>query len=356
MKISSQTVPGLLVAGVTLVCGLGWPGSPAAAEKEVSPAEVIAPLPNLAFGSSAVLESCWTKEQLAGAPGDKKISALRAGAEPAPPALACGQEPRPLPAELRNSIRSVKPRDQEKVIALTFDLCEREGEKAGYDFAIVNYLRQHRIPATFYPSGHWMRLHPERTLQLMSDPLFEVGNHSWSHPDLRLLAGATLEDQVLWAQAQYQELRSELIRRPCAAKAGPEELAKIPESPATFRFPYGACNTEGLRFLAEQGLPAIQWSIVTADAAKTRTAEDIAKLVLRRARPGAIIVGHANGLGRATAEALPLFIPALLKRGYRLVTVSELLTFGPAVTAPDCYEQKPGDNLNYDRLFDKGRP
>lgn len=356
MGLSSKAAPGLLwVAGV-LVSALAWPGPQAAAENEVSPAEVLAPGPNLSFGSSAVLETCWTKEQLAGAPGEKKVSRLRPEDEPSLPELSCGPEAKPLPAELQNSIRAVKPRNREKVIALTFDLCEAKGEKSGYDFAIIAYLRQHRVPATLYLSGRWMALHPERTLQLMSDPLFELGNHSWSHPDLRLLSGETLDDQVEWAEAQYRNLRAELIGRPCAAAAGPEELARIPESLATFRFPYGACNAEGLRFLAEQGLPAIQWSIVTADAAKTRTAEVIAKLVLRRVRPGAIIVGHANGLGHGTAEALPLFIPALKRQGYRFVTVSELLTYGPAVSAEDCYEQKPGDNLSYDRLFRKKRP
>ncbi|WP_069472231.1 polysaccharide deacetylase family protein [Candidatus Marithrix sp. Canyon 246] len=37
-----------------------------------------------------------------------------------------------------------------KIIALTFDLCERTKERTGYDAAIVNYLRKHHIKATFY--------------------------------------------------------------------------------------------------------------------------------------------------------------------------------------------------------------
>lgn len=345
-KITFLVALGRLTVRAVLLVGLNSPFGVIAAE------ETPPDFPGLTFGSQAVLESCWTPAQLAGA---QEGNALAPGPRPTvlPPAPVAGRSLPPLPAPLRNSIRAVQPRGGEKVIALTFDLCARKGENSGYDAALVNYLRQQRIKATFYPSAVWMRRHPEQTLQLMSDPLFELGNHSGSHLNLALLSGATLENEVLAAEAQYQELRAELISRPCAAAAGSEEWAKIPETLWTFRFPYGRCHSEALHLLAETGLPAVQWSIVTADSAPGRTAEQIAGLILKRARPGAIIVGHANGRGRETAKALPLFIPALQQQGYRLVTVSELLRFGPAVSAEDCYEQKPGDNREYDRLFQR---
>ena len=55
-----------------------------------------------------------------------------------------------------------------------------------------------------------------------------------------------------------------------------------------------------------------------------------------------IIVAHANGRGRHTAEALALAIPKLKEEGYRFVTVSELLAAGKPVIADNCYLDRPG--------------
>jgi len=87
--------------------------------------------------------------------------------------------------------------------------------------------------------------------------------------------------------------------------------------------------------------------VVTGDPAKGQTAERIAAVVLRHARPGSIIIGHANGKGRETARALSLFVPKLLAQGYRFVTVGELLAAGKPVIASTCYEERPGDNDRY---------
>ena len=65
---------------------------------------------------------------------------------------------------------------------------------------------------------------------------------------------------------------------------------------------------------------------------------------------------HANGRGWHTAEALPLLIEDLRKRGFQFSTVGELLARGQPVIADSCYELKPGDNAKYDKLFPLERP
>ena len=307
---------------------------------------------SLEFGSQAVLESCWTDMQLRGSVSDKKIRLTARYMKPPERERPLNTLPALAP-ELRYSIRAVRPAEGRKVIALTFDLCERANEITGYDAAIVNYLRSHKIKATFFAGGKWMLDHPDKTMQLMADPLFEIGNHTWSHDDLRLEKGAGMERQVLWTQAQYELLREKLTAMPCAKEVGDDELKKIPPVPYVFRFPYGVCSREALDFLARSGLPAIQWSVVTADPAEKRTPQEIAKAVLRNLKPGAIIICHANGRGHGTAESLPLFIPKLQKIGYEFVTVSELLSAGPVFKAADCYELKPGDNIDYDKIYEK---
>jgi peptidoglycan/xylan/chitin deacetylase (PgdA/CDA1 family) len=252
----------------------------------------------------------------------------------------------------------------ERLIALTFDLCESARGRAGYDRPLVDYLRAQGVPATFYAGGKWMRSHPEETQDLMADPLFELGNHTETHESLRTWPSAGLAAQIAGPQAEYAHQRAALLARGASRGAqgvgapvpGGEGsgagagLAQLPPAaPATFRFPFGVCRAESLAAVAAAGLPAVQWSIVTGDPDPHRGPAEIARTVLQQAAPGAIVVAHANGRGRHTAAALPLLVPELRRRGYRFVTVSELLHAGRPVVTDTCYEQRPGDNARYDQ-------
>ena len=287
--------------------------------------------PALAAAAEAGIPAhCWTADE------------LRSGTAASPPATLPGEVAlpalRPLGLGSRGSIRSVRPSGGEKLVALTFDLCEGGGEVSGYDAPLVAFLRDNGVRATFFAGGKWMHSHPEAALQLMADRLFEVGNHSWSHKDFRSLAPTLLAQQVQRTQQEYARLRQELAGRDCAAAAGPDALARVPAQPALFRFPYGRCDQAALAALAEAGLPAIQWSIVTGDPAKGQSAGAIARAILHHVTPGAIVVAHANGRGWHTAEAMREVVPELRHRGYRFVTVSELLASGEPIASETCYE------------------
>jgi peptidoglycan-N-acetylglucosamine deacetylase len=310
------------------------------------------------FGSQAILEGCWTQNQLNGSRRDKKVRRPISNPYRSPPKITDPYHSNPpVESRLQNSIRHVIPRGNQKIVALTFDLCERMKERTGYDAKLVNYLRAHRIKATFYAGGKWMHSHPEKAMQLMADPLFEIGNHAWTHGNMRVLRGREMENQILWTQGQYEVLRNQLETRlelgQCRAHV--TEINKIPLVPRTFRFPYGTCSRASLNALAKYGLPAVQWDVVTADPSRKQSAKAIARAVLRNVKPGSIIIAHANGRGYNTAKALPKFIPKLQRRGYRFVTVTELLNSAEEViTTRTCYELRPGDNKRYDRLFGKG--
>jgi peptidoglycan/xylan/chitin deacetylase (PgdA/CDA1 family) len=291
--------------------------------------------------------SCWSEADLKGEMSDKIIVASPRGSRNVPPKRT---RPTlinsPLPPQTANSIRSVKLPEDKRLLALTFDLCEVESQISGYDFEVVNYLRANNIKATFFANGKWMRSHPEKTMQLMSDPLFEVGNHGWNHKNFRLMDKTTIQDQILWTQAQYELLWEQMLQKPCFRQNGLEEIPRVPQ---VFRFPFGTCNSEALGMLQELGLPAIQWDIVSGDPAKGRSAKAITELVLKKAQPGSIIVFHANARGHGTAQSLPMFVPRLRESGFEFVTVSELLAAGTPVASPQCYENNPGDNRRYDR-------
>jgi len=169
--------------------------------------EEVVPKSDSTFGSQAILNTCWTPTQLIGKSTEKKVrhpikNPIRQPLLTSIPLYTNS----PIAPKLHNSIRRVIPSKDKKIIALTFDLCERTNEKTGYDSDIVNYLRKYRVKATFYTSGKWMHSHPEKTMQLMADPLFEIGNHAWTHGNLHMLTKRKIENQILWTQAQYEIL------------------------------------------------------------------------------------------------------------------------------------------------------
>lgn len=294
----------------------------------------------------------WSQEQLQGSAADKKIS--RSFDLKPPERTEPINKNFPLKKEWRYSIRGVEPFNNDKIIALTFDLCEKANEVTGYDAEIVNTLRLEKVEATFFAGGKWMRSHKQKAMQLMADPLFELGNHGWTHGNLAVLKGKKLEEQILWTQAQYELLREELSKKALTTGVDSGEINKIPQSLTLFRPPYGRCSTEALDALASYGLASIQWNIVSGDPARGQTPQKIVATVLRQAKPGAIVIMHGNGRGYGTARALPAIISDLKAKGYRFVKVSELLNLGRILSSPECYEIKPGDNQKYDFIFGTG--
>lgn len=324
--------------------------------------------PPPAAGSQELLDRLWTPEQLRAAPADALMKRLRpadhtppealpedtgagVGSEAGPPAVI---PPPAAPLAVAGSIRRVKPAAGDRPVALTFDLCERADQLSAYDGAVIDALRREKAPATFFAGGKWMRSHPERAMQLIADPLFEVGNHAWTHGNLRVMDAEKVEQQITWTQREFALLRATLAQRATAAGVPADEIARLPSQPAALRFPYGVCSKASLDQAAAHGLAAIQWNVISGDAVASATAPQLVRTVLAEARPGSIVVFHANGRGHGTAAALPEIIRGLRDRGFRLVTVSELLHAGEPYATDDCYELRPGDNTRYDRLFGEG--
>ena len=295
----------------------------------------------------------WTPDELRGQPGDERIVKLHPPDLTPPQRLQPSQKLPQLDVRYLNSIRRARLADGKKIVALTFDLCEQAHRRTGYDRGIVNTLREQGVPATFFAGGKWMRSHPDKTLQLMADPNFEIGNHAWTHGNLRVLKGQKMLDQIIWTQAEYERIWETLKRR-AEDKGLGRQMETIPRQPHSFRFPYGTCNAESLRAVNEMGLNAIQWDVVSGDAATGTTADELVRGILTSVKPGSIIVFHANGHGHGTAAALPRIISGLKEKGYRFMTVSKLLEEGIPESATECYELQPGDNRRYDDLFGEG--
>ncbi len=201
------------------------------------------------------------------------------------------------------------PRDR-AMVALTFDLCQVPGRPAGFDAEIVRILEEKQIAATFFAGGDWMRTHPAELHRLAANPRFEIGSHSWSHPDMRQLTQYRIGEEV---QRTVVELQSLTGRTTCL-----------------FRLPYGSGSEKTLQTLHDLGATVIQWEVVTGDPDPKVSARDILNTVHDRTRNGSIIIMHANGRGRHTAEALPGILEDLERRGFELTTVSDLLGYPAA--------------------------
>ncbi|HPG89863.1 MAG TPA: polysaccharide deacetylase family protein, partial [Hyphomicrobium sp.] len=243
-------------------------------------------------GDSALQAACFAKDALAGREGERTPVRGNHKFDRDPLTRATLAAFTPVAAPLRGAIRRVDLPKGEKLIALTFDLCEQYGEVSGYDGGIFDYLRAESVAATLFAGGKWMRSHPERTQQLMTDPLFEMANHSEAHRNLRLLDATAMQNEILGPQRAYEAQRSQLLEMQCT-RAHEAALSSVPTRLAMFRFPYGACNAASLNAVNDAGLLAIQWDLSSGDPDPRISVAALADGMLKRVKSGSIIVMHA---------------------------------------------------------------
>jgi peptidoglycan-N-acetylglucosamine deacetylase len=195
----------------------------------------------------------------------------------------------------------------ERVVALTFD----DGPMPLYTDSVLALLEREGVRATFFLTGQALADHPAEGRKIAAAG-HEVGNHSWSHRWMMGMPLGTIRREIHDTDAA--------IRR--TGYAGPIH----------FRSPYGKKLVALPWVLHQEDRLNIFFDVepesfpdIDADAGR------IAAHVLERARPGSIILLHPMFRGRErTRAALPAIIDSLQARGYRFVTVSDLLALGPA--------------------------
>ena len=238
-------------------------------------------------------------------------------------------------------IRRVHLSPDVKAVALTFDMCELDTNTTGVDMDVISFLHEHRIPATLFMGGKWMRTHSERVKLIMSDPIFELANHNWSHGNCALLSTEGLRAQILWTQAQYELLREE---------AG---LFDAPESMTLFRLPYGRNSQQALKTIAELGLRVVPDAaadeargLEVRPGAQGRVATDGSMT-----KPGSILLFHANLVPKGTINLLREVVKILSDDDYVFVKAGDLLEMGEPETVRDGYFSRPKDNYALDKKF-----
>ena len=179
-----------------------------------------------------------------------------------------------------------------KMVALTYD----DGPSI-YTPRILKTLKENNSVATFFAVGNRVPMYSD-TVKKAYDMGCEIGNHTYEHKSLPNLSETEVKRQI--------------------SKTNKEVKKAIGEKPVIMRPTGGATNTNIKKWV---GMPSIIWSVDTLDW-KTRNADSTRRAVLNRVKDGDIVLMH--DLYSATATASETIIPELVRRGYQLVTVSEL--------------------------------
>lgn len=181
---------------------------------------------------------------------------------------------------------------QRPMIALTFD--DGPGE---YTEELINCLVENNAKATFFMLGQNVEAYPEISKEL-SDAGMELGNHSYSHPDLVTIGAEAAAQQVSNTDAALK------------AATGFE---------ATVMRPPGGSFNDSVKAAIDH--PLIIWSIDTRDWA-TKSEDQTYQVVMDNAQDGSVVLMH--DIHEWSVKAAIRMIPDLIAKGFKLVTVSEL--------------------------------
>jgi len=193
-----------------------------------------------------------------------------------------------------------------KLISLTFD----DGPSVQFTPQVLDILREHRVPATFFVCGKNVEEHPEVLRRIVAEG-HEVGNHTYSHPYFFLKSRSRMAEEIDRTQAIIEKV--------------------VGFRPNIFRPPYGARWFGLVPTLLERGMHLIQWSATGYDWKKD--AAGITQAALRELTPGAIILLHdgretrpALQIDRSpTTAALPGLIAEARQEGYTFAPLKDFL-------------------------------
>ncbi len=183
-------------------------------------------------------------------------------------------------------------------IAMTFD----DGPSGKLTPKLLDLLKERHIHVTFFVLGENVKAHPEILRRAIAEG-HEIGNHSWDHPQL-----SKLSDEAV---------RSQLNRTK-------DQITAAINLPVTLmRPPYGALTPEQKKWVRDDlGYKIILWAVDPLDW--TRPGPEIVhERIVKETRAGSIILSHDIHPG--TVEAMPATLDDLLGKGFKFVTVTELL-------------------------------
>jgi peptidoglycan/xylan/chitin deacetylase (PgdA/CDA1 family) len=185
-------------------------------------------------------------------------------------------------------------------VALTFD----DGPHPEWTPRLLDVLAAEDVPATFFVTGSAVRAHPRVHA---GSAHHEIGNHTWSHPDLARLDHAACADELRRCTAEVEDA--------------------LGRTPTLFRPPYGHLGGAALLAAGEAGLPVVLWSARMHEAALVDHPDAVVDDAAAQVVAGTVLLLHDNGADsrRVALDRLPRLVRALRDAGHTFATVSELV-------------------------------
>ncbi len=191
---------------------------------------------------------------------------------------------------------------EDKVIYLTFDCGYENGNTAG----ILDALKKHNAPATFFVVGHFLESAPELVKRMVEEG-HVVGNHTYHHPDMSSIADlASFQKELDDVNALYKEITgSDMIKY--------------------YRPPQGKYSTENLQMANELGYETFFWSLAYVDwyVDDQPTSEEAFDKLIGRIHPGAVVLLHNTS--STNAMILDELLTKWEEMGYSFQPLSDLV-------------------------------
>lgn len=198
----------------------------------------------------------------------------------------------------------VKGDPTQKLIALTFD----DSPYAKWTPKLLDVLQMQNVKATFFCIGASVKKYPALARDIVSRG-HEIGNHSYNHIDLAWLSRGEAQSEI--------EACNDAIRKAVGIQ------------PTLVRPPGGNYDEYLLEAAKKTGMTLVFWTANVGDYRRPQPT-DVLAVAQERTRAGGIVLMH-DGV-QQTLAALPTFIHRMRAKGYKFVTVSELIA---AKKSPD---------------------
>jgi len=196
---------------------------------------------------------------------------------------------------------------RDKVVALTFD----DGPSNVWTPQVLDDLRRAGVKATFFMIGEHVKQYPQIAKMVAAEG-HEIGNHTYKHNVLLYYKMDELKDDIEKTEGIIKEATGQTTHY--------------------FRPPKAWVTNQEKRKIKEMGYEIILWSLNSKDWVNFDD-KYIVRYLVKHVRPGDIILFHdaggvfgiENGSRKETVKVIPRLIEKLKERGYRFVTISELL-------------------------------
>lgn len=255
------------------------------------------------------------------APGPAPAPATPPAGAPVPAVIATPAPEKATAAEKPAPAEAAKPAEAAGAKLVTVNRCNVEGPFIAITFddgphgvqtpRLLKMLRERGIRATFFVVGSCVAENPEIAKQIVKEG-HEIANHSWSHPNLGKMGNDNVRDQV---ERTHNVVRQE------------SETAMT-----LFRPPYGSFSLQQRAWArATWGYQTILWDVDSLDW-KHRSPAKTESIIMASTKPGSIILCH--DIHKTTIDAMPGTLDKLIAKGFKFVTVSDLLKMHKEPAAP----------------------